>query len=757
MSSGLLSDRTLAFATTPCFRIDVSDVARLQSFPGDSVQGTLKISNKFLGSGSSNSSYHSIDVTIKAEARIRSSIHMPQGNVVPTFEKISLWKLGRVQLWPRPSTSEPDELGLVSIPFTVKVPLTVPALSNLPFASHISGGKRSSQQQVAQVVQIAPLPSCTLPPGLQIVVSIVAEAHRTSALVKRPREDIVQVPILLHRKPSDKLLRWLPPVEDPNSHLLRFDPHFWTSSTTIVTLKQTLLDRRRLWITLTIPNVSRTNGAAESERIPFLLELTYQSKRSSSSSRGPPFNMVDKTALPALPLSTTKSELQPRLFVGQRVACTLEDGTTSDFRQDDLEIEWDPFHLEHIPTLAATTSSSSSNTQNSSSFTPRDRVQLRLGASSSGLELFQGHGWTLPERKSINEIKAFRKSLERGEGAGADLDSVDDVVGVDDEGDEEDDGGAHESSMDSKDRSLSHHTSSAFSTLRKALLPSADPDTVGYWISRAAISGTFHAPPALPSFDFSFGPPLRKDAKESGSGFESSSSCARGHLSLGYELGVSWTVPESVAAGPDDPRSAHGKKRTIVTFKTFERGLVPWFSSSTGSYPSASGDQEQEQGQGRGGRRSDIGTGATAFPPTRADTLRNAKAKCKAAKLGRTEPNLSLAETEALDEEAENGGGKGKTRSTNEAQFVARPEKHDEDDEDEDEAGGTEGQERRRRLRERNALLFNLPPGYFAATSDFEDMPKTHSDSSSAAAAVAGAGVGAGQAPEVQHNHPVKN
>ncbi|KAE8252008.1 hypothetical protein A4X13_0g3746 [Tilletia indica] len=743
-SADLLSDRTLAFSTTSCFRIDISDPPdgnRSHFYPGEAIQGTLRISNKFLrsgGGGHAKTVYHSIDVSVKAEARLRSSVHMPHGNVVPSFETICLWRVGQVQVWPRPTpTPEADELGLVSIPFTVRLPSTVPALSNSPSPS----ANKSSSSQAAQVIQIAPLPSCTLPPGLQIVVSVVAEAQRTSTVVKRPRRDIVQLPILLHRQPSDRLLRWLPPAEDPKSHLLRFDPRFWTSSTTIVTLKQTLLDRRRLWITLTIPNVSRTNGAAESERIPFLLEILYQSKRqasrtssnnsSSTSSHMPPANMVDQTALPTLPLSTSKRELEPRLFIGQRVLCNLEEGgTTSDFRQDDLEIEWDSSHLEpsvHVPS----TSSSTSNTTNQSGFTPRDRVLLRPGAKLSGLELFQGHGWTLPERKSINEIKAYRQSLERGSESA----SVDDVVGLE-EGDEEDENDPSERS--GKDRSLSHHTSSTLSTLRKALLPSSDPDSVGYWISRAAVSGTFRAPAALPSFDFAFGSLLRKEAKASG--FDSPSTCSKGQLSLSYEVGVTWTVPESAQPGPEDPRSAHGKKRTILTFKTFERGLVPWFSSSTGSYPL--GDEEEEEGM-KG--RSDLNARDGAFPLTRADVLRNAKAKCKAAKLGRREPDLSQAESQALEEEAENGraeGGVWSGRSTAGAKGVADDEGDEDDYDDDDEVGM--GMERRRRLRERNALLFNLPPGYFAATSDFEDLPGKSSSSSSAASA-----------PPAQHNHPV--
>ncbi|KAK0532259.1 hypothetical protein OC842_003340 [Tilletia horrida] len=786
----LLSDRTLAFAPTPCFRIDTAADPLAPHWPGDVVAGRLTLSNKFLGAQGAQGAYHSVEVSLISEAKIRASVQMPQGNVVPSFDKITLWKSSPQQVWPSSSsTPKPDELGLVSLPFAVRLPTTFPALP-APASDAPSKGAPAT----STVIQIPPLPSCTLPPGLQVVVYIVAEARRTSTLIKKARKDIVRLPILLHREPKAKLLRWLPPVEDPASRTLRFDPRYWTSSTTIVTLKQTTLDRRRLWVTLTIPNIARSHGAAESERLPFLLEITYQSKRQSarkagstttSASHAPPANMVDQTALPTLPLTTSKRELEPRLFVGQRVACTFEDGSTSDFRQDDLEVEWDAFHLEPN-LLVSSTAAAPHNSTHTSGFTPRNRIELQPRAVSSGLEMFQGHGWTLPEWKSINEIKALRRELERGSTSERVRSSDEDVTGID-EGDEEEEGNNNVvARVDEKDKSLSHHTSSALSHIRKALFAPTDPDSVGYWISRAALSGTFRAPAALPSFDFAFGPELKRDAQACAIGFDAGSH-SRGIISLSYELGVGWTVPESAQPGPENPRSGHAKRRTIVSYKTFERGLVNWISAATGAVPERAGedgDGTRTSSSGNGTRTrlssapppappSDTRNAAppprTLLPPTRADILRSARAKCKAAKLGRSgEPALSSAEAEALEEEAQlervrtgrwsgrGGGGRSASASSAAADREGMGDGDEEEDEeddndDDDEEVRRDEAARRQRERERNALLFNLPPGYFATTAEFEgnvveeevgNKPPVDAPT---------------QQPQLEHTHPLKS
>ncbi|KAK0550922.1 hypothetical protein OC846_003492 [Tilletia horrida] len=655
---------------------------------------------------------------------------MPQGNVVPKFERIRLWKVSR-QVWPQSAGSSlpaPDELGLLSIPIMLKLPTTIAAVPR----------KTDQQEATSKVVQVKPPPSCALPPGLQINISVVANALRTSTIVKRPRLDRVEVPILLHWRKVDRLLRWPVPTQEPGG--LRFDSQFWTSSTTIVTLKQTLIDRRRLWITLTVPNVFRCEGAAESERMPFLLELVYQSKRQSRrassgpNTHTPPANMVDRTAYPTLPLSNSKTEYEPRLFVGQKVVCALDDdNSTADFRQDELEVEWDASHLEstlHLPSM----SGASSTLGSEPGVTLRTAVQLQPEVVSSSPSMFRGYNWTLPEWKTINEIKALRRQLDRGSAGRSSTDQgLEDIV--DEDGEEVDNVESQEGSGAAPDGTAhSHHTSSALSKLRKAILPPLDPDVAGYWVSHAAVTGTFRAPAALPSFEYNFGPAIKEQKIDTG--FDGGPH-RQGHISLSYELGFRWTVPESAQPGPDNPRSMHSKKRTIYTFKTVERSLLPWLSSSTGSCPDRA--------------ESEIGAEVS---PTRSDILRKAKAKCVAAKLGRAEPDLSRAETEALEEAAEveraSGRWSGRKSAANNGPHASTgvsPHDPDLDEDDLEDEDQTEV-ERRRRIRERNALLFNLPPGYLSATADFESVSETSLSGSQSEPL---------DDTRVEHNHPVKN
>jgi len=185
---GVLSDRTLAFAATPCFRVDVREHERPR-IPGEAVQGHIRISRRLLvlstatatnssgGGGGSSKGYHAIDVSLMAEAKIRASVQMPQGNVVPTFEKIVLWKTPAQSLLSLANDNlKDDELGLVSVPFSIQLPPTVPALSTSPF-------HKDSKTASSEVIQVAPLPTCSLPPGLQIAVSVVVAARRTSSIV----------------------------------------------------------------------------------------------------------------------------------------------------------------------------------------------------------------------------------------------------------------------------------------------------------------------------------------------------------------------------------------------------------------------------------------------------------------------------------------------------------------------------------------------------------------------------------------------